>query len=146
MYLFSFDHANIIRDTAVKAYGVLMEKTDPDEEENEKIREFLKYLEDLDRQIFLARDFISRQHADHKLSSLEELTSPNKAKERKERIKSLLAKKTKGLNKIASEEGGNNTLNSTLLEPMEEFPDAVDVTDAVPHLSLLPMAHGHSSL
>ena len=93
-YLFSFDLADIIRDTAAKAYGLLMEKTDPDEEETEKIREFLKYLEDLDRQIWLAKDFLSRQQADNKLSALDELTSPNKAKERKERINSLLAKKT----------------------------------------------------
>ena len=38
---------------------------------------------------------------------------------------------TTAWNKLSSEKGGNNTLNSTLLEPMEELPDALDVTNAV---------------
>ena len=75
-------------------------KTDPDEERTENIREFLKHLEDLDRQIWLATDYLSRQQEDNKLSALDELTNQNKAKERKERIKCLLNKKTASKNKI----------------------------------------------
>ena len=51
-----------------------------------------------------------------------------KAKERKEMIKSLLAKRTTGKKEIASEQGGNN-MNSTLLEPMEELHNNVEVAD-----------------
>ena len=60
----------------------------------------------------------------------QKLTSPKKAKGRKERIKSLLAKRTAGKKEIASEQEGNYR-NSTLCEPMEELLNTVDVTDAV---------------
>jgi len=84
-YLFSFDHVDVIRESALKAIAVLMEKTDPDEDEKERQSEFKQWTEDLDKQIQLAKDFLKRKESEGgQLSALAELTNPTHIPTKKE--------------------------------------------------------------
>merc|ERR1712080_332182 len=76
-YLFTFDHVDVIKESALKAIAVLMEKTDPDDDEKERQSDFKQWTEDLDKQIQLAKDFLKRKESEGgELSALAELTNP----------------------------------------------------------------------
>ena len=94
-YLFSFDHVDVIRESALKAIAVLMEKTDPDEDEKERQSEFKQWTEDLDKQIQLAKDFLKRNESEGgELSALAELTNPTHIPTKKEEEERLLLEKS----------------------------------------------------
>ena len=52
---------------------MLMEKTDPDDEEKERQSDFKQWTEDLDKQIQLAKDFLKRKESDGRIGSHKKL-------------------------------------------------------------------------
>jgi len=94
-YLFTFDHVDVIKESALKAIAVLMEKTDPDDEEKERQSDFKQWTEDLDKQIQLAKDFLKRKESEGgELSALAELTNPTHIPTKKEEEERLLLEKS----------------------------------------------------
>ena len=78
-----------------KAIAVLMEKTDPDDDEKERQSDFKQWTEDLDKQIQLAKDFLKRKESEGgELSALAELTNPTHIPTKKEEEERLLLEKS----------------------------------------------------
>ena len=74
---------------------MLMEKTDPDDDEKERQSDFKQWTEDLDKQIQLAKDFLKRKESEGgELSALAELTNPTHIPTKKEEEERLLLEKS----------------------------------------------------